>query len=238
MTRIAIMRYTSQQRGERMEEQNVSNWRSYIITLVLLVLNIIGYILCTQMGEVVYTIGSMNAEKIFVEHEYYRFLTSIFLHADIEHIVSNMIFLVGLGQMVEQTVGHISFVILYLLSGFGGSIFSILYAVLTGNIYDAVGASGAIFGLVGALFVLVLARDLRRRSYRQVTMDILDQDGREIPSAYESISVGKLIFAVVYMIYSGSRAVGIDNAAHVGGLLCGILIMAMINLVNTGGYKG
>ncbi len=238
MTRIAIMRYTSQQRGERMEEQNVSNWRSYIVTLVFLVLNIIGYILCTQMGEVVYTIGSMNAEKIFVEHEYYRFLTSIFLHADIEHIVSNMIFLVGLGQMVEQTVGHISFVILYLLSGFGGSIFSILYAVLTGNIYDAVGASGAIFGLVGALFVLVLARDLRRRSYRQVTMDILDQDGREIPSAYESISVGKLIFAVVYMIYSGSRAVGIDNAAHVGGLLCGILIMAMINLVNTGGYKG
>ena len=75
-----------------MEEQKVSDWRSYCVTLGLLVLNIVGYIFCTQMGEVVYTIGSMNAEKILVAHEYYRFLTSVFLHADIEHLVSNMIF--------------------------------------------------------------------------------------------------------------------------------------------------
>lgn len=220
-----------------MEEQRVSDWRSYCVTLVLLVFNIVGYILCTQMGEVVYTIGSMNAEKILVAHEYYRFLTSVFLHADIEHLVSNMIFLFGLGQMVEQVTGHISFSIVYLLSGFGGSIFSILYAVLTGKIYDAVGASGAIFGLVGALFILVVARDLKRRSHSQGTVEILDQRGRQMPGAYESVSVGRIIFAVVYMIYSGSRAAGVDNAAHVGGLLCGIMIMAVINIVNTGGYK-
>ena len=220
-----------------MEEQRVSDWRSYCVTLVLLVFNIVGYILCTQMGEVVYTIGSMNAEKILVAHEYYRFLTSVFLHADIEHLVSNMIFLFGLGQMVEQVTGHISFSIVYLLSGFGGSIFSILYAVLTGKIYDAVGASGAIFGLVGALFILVVARDLKRRSHSQGTVEILDQRGRQMQGAYESVSVGRIIFAVVYMIYSGSRAAGVDNAAHVGGLLCGIMIMAVINIVNTGGYK-
>ncbi len=220
-----------------MEEQKVSDWRSYRVTLVLLVLNIVGYIFCTQMGEVVYTIGSMNAEKILVAHEYYRFLTSVFLHADIEHLVSNMIFLFGLGQMVEQVTGHISFSIVYLLSGFGGSIFSILYAVLTGKIYDAVGASGAIFGLVGALFILVVARDLKRRSHSQGTVEILDQRGRQMLGAYESVSVGRIIFAVVYMIYSGSRAAGVDNAAHVGGLLCGIMIMAVINIVNTGGYK-
>ncbi len=220
-----------------MEEQKVSDWRSYCVTLGLLVLNIVGYIFCTQMGEVVYTIGSMNAEKILVAHEYYRFLTSVFLHADIEHLVSNMIFLFGLGQMVEQVVGHISFSIVYLLSGFGGSIFSILYAVLTGKIYDAVGASGAIFGLVGALFILVVARDLKRRSHSQGTVEILDQRGRQMLGAYESVSVGRIIFAVVYMIYSGSRAAGVDNAAHVGGLLCGIMIMAVINIVNTGGYK-
>ena len=220
-----------------MEEQKVSDWRSYCVTLGLLVLNIVGYIFCTQMGEVVYTMGSMNAEKILVAHEYYRFLTSVFLHADIEHLVSNMIFLFGLGQMVEQVTGHISFSIVYLLSGFGGSIFSILYAVLTGKIYDAVGASGAIFGLVGALFILVVARDLKRRSHSQGTVEILDQRGRQMLGAYESVSVGRIIFAVVYMIYSGSRAAGVDNAAHVGGLLCGIMIMAVINIVNTGGYK-
>lgn len=220
-----------------MEEQRVSDWRSYCVTLVLLVFNIVGYILCTQMGEVVYTMGSMNAEKIIAGHEYYRFLTSIFLHADIEHLVSNIIFLFGLGQMVEQVVGHVSFGIVYLLSGFGGSISSVFYAVWTGKVYHSVGASGAIFGVVGALFVLVIVRELKNRSHRQDAVEILDQDGVEVPITYESISVQRLIFAVVYMIYPGSWEVGVDNAAHVGGFLCGIVVMAVINMVNTGGYK-
>lgn len=228
-----------------MEDQRAVSWRSYSVTLAILAVNIVGYILCTQTGEVVYHIGSMNAEKILVEKQYYRFVTAIFLHADIDHIVSNMIYLVGLGQMIEQMIGHVRFGILYLLSGFGACAFSILYSVLTGDIYDAVGASGAIFGLIGALFILIIIRDMRRRVHRPSCemeampdqIDVLDRNGRELPSAYESISMGKLIFVVVYMIYSGARAARVDNAAHVGGLVCGLLIMAVMNLIKTGGYK-
>ncbi|MDE5825084.1 MAG: rhomboid family intramembrane serine protease [Lachnospiraceae bacterium] len=228
-----------------MEAQRTVSWRSYSVTLVIMAINIVGYILCTQMGEVVYNIGSMNAEKILVDKQYYRFVTAIFLHADIEHIVSNMIYLIGLGQMVEQMIGHIQFAVLYLLSGFGASVFSILYSVMTGDIYDAVGASGAIFGLIGALFILLVIRDMRRRarrrSYKAGTIpdqtDILDENGRVMPNGYESISVGKMVFVVVYMIYSGTRAARVDNAAHVGGLVCGLLIMAVMNLIKTGGYR-
>ncbi|MDE6055668.1 MAG: rhomboid family intramembrane serine protease [Lachnospiraceae bacterium] len=228
-----------------MEAQRTVSWRSYSVTLVIMAINIVGYILCTQMGEVVYNIGSMNAEKILVDKQYYRFVTAIFLHADIEHIVSNMIYLIGLGQMVEQMIGHIQFAVLYLLSGFGASVFSILYSVMTGDIYDAVGASGAIFGLIGALFILLVIRDMRRRarrrSYKVGTnpdqTDILDENGRVMPNGYESISVGKMVFVVVYMIYSGTRAARVDNAAHVGGLVCGLLIMAVMNLIKTGGYR-
>lgn len=229
-----------------MEAQRAANWRDYSITLVIMTINIVGYILCTQMGEVVYNIGSMNAEKILVDKQYYRFVTAIFLHADAEHIVSNMIYLVGLGQMLEQMIGHIRFAILYLLSGFGASVFSMMYAVLTGDIYDAVGASGAIFGLIGALFILLVIRDMRRRARRRSDeagfppdqTDIPEADGRVLPDGYESISVGKMVFVVVYMIYSGTRAARVDNAAHVGGLICGLLIMAVMNLIKTGGYKG
>lgn len=224
-----------------MEAQKAVSWRDYGVTLAILAVNIIGYILCTQMGEVVYNIGSMNAEKILVDRQYYRLVTSIFLHADIEHIVSNMIYLVGLGQMIEQMIGHVRFAVLYLLSGLGAGIFSMLYAILTGDIYDAVGASGAIFGLIGALFILLVIRDFRRREQRCARgvdgmpgrADIPDGHGRAIPGGYESISVGKMVFVVAYMIYSGTRAERVDNAAHVGGLVCGLLIMAVMNLIKT-----
>lgn len=221
-----------------METQRAAGWRDYSVTLAILAVNIIGYILCTQMGEVVYNIGSMNAEKILVDGQYYRLVTSIFLHADIEHIVSNMIYLVGLGQMLELMIGHVRFAVLYLLSGLGAGIFSMLYAVLTGDIYDAVGASGAIFGLIGALFILLVIRDFRRRTQRRAggmpgRTDIPGEHGRVVPSGYESISVGKMMFVVVYMIYSGTRAERVDNAAHVGGLVCGLLIMAVMNLIKT-----
>lgn len=229
-----------------MEAQRAVCWRNYSVTLVIMAINIAGYILCTQMGEVVYNIGSINAEKILVDRQYYRFVTAIFLHADAEHIVGNMIYLIGLGQMVEQMIGHIRFAILYLLSGFGAGISSILYAVLTGDIYDAVGASGAVFGLIGALFILLVIRDMGRRARRRSCeagimpdqMDILDANGRVIPDGYERISAGKMVFVVAYMIYSGARAARVDNAAHVGGLVCGLLIMAIMNLIKTGGYKG
>lgn len=216
--------------------QRETGWRGYRVTLAIMAINIAAYILCTQTGEVVYNMGSMNAERIFVDKQYYRFVTAMFLHADIEHIVSNMIYLAGLGQMIEQMIGHVRFAVLYLLSGFGACAFSIMYAVLTGDIYDAVGASGAIFGLIGALFILLVVRDMRRRARRESSggaVDILDEDGRVMPDGYESISVGKLVFVVVYMIYSGTRAERVDNAAHVGGLVCGLLVMAVMNVIKT-----
>lgn len=192
-----------------MKSEKVLTWRRYYVTLVIFAINVLGYIVCTQTGELLYNIGSMNAERIAVDGQYYRFATSMFLHADIEHIVSNMIFLIGLGQIVEDAIGHLRFLVLYLLSGFGAGAFSFMYSVLTGDIYDAVGASGAIFGLIGALLILVVIHHGR----------------------YGSISMGRLLFAIIYMIYSGARAERVDNAAHIGGLVCGALIMACMNVI-------
>lgn len=192
-----------------MNEENVLTWRDYYVTLLILFVNIIGFILCTQMGEVVYNVGSMNAEKILVEGQYYRLLSSMFLHADIGHIVSNMIFLVGLGQMIEQAIGHVRFGVLYLLSGLGADICSMLYSIIIGELYNSVGASGAIFGLIGALFVLVAMHN----------------------GKFGGVSIGRLLFAVAYMIYTGASSESVDNSAHVGGLVCGMLIMAVMNVI-------
>ncbi|MBO5031890.1 MAG: rhomboid family intramembrane serine protease [Lachnospiraceae bacterium] len=192
-----------------MNEENVLTWRDYYVTLLILFANIIGFILCTQMGEVVYNVGSMNAEKILADGQYYRLLSSMFLHADIGHIVSNMIFLAGLGQMIEHAIGHAGFAVLYLLSGLGAGICSMFYSVITGELYNSVGASGAVFGLIGALFILVVVHN----------------------GTFGSVSIGRLVFAVAYMIYTGANSESVDNAAHVGGLVCGILIMAVMNVI-------
>ena len=196
-----------------MNDENASDWKKYYMTILLLVINIICYILSIQFGEIVYHIGCIDAENILLKHQYYRLISGMFLHAGIEHIVSNMIFLVGLGQMVERAIGHVKFIVLYLLSGICGGALSIAHSILLGELYSSVGASGAIFGLIGALFVLVLATHGR----------------------FQGISIRRMLFAVAYMVYSGVGAQRVDNAAHIGGFVGGIFIMAVINLIKS--YK-
>jgi rhomboid protease GluP len=190
-----------------MNKSNEPNWREYIVTILLLIINIIVYIICSQTGNLMYNLFSMDAESVFIDHEYYRLITAAFLHGDVEHIVSNMIFLVGLGQMIECAIGHVGFIVLYMLSGLGASVVSMFYSLASGDIYSSVGASGAIFGLVGALFVLVIVHNGR----------------------FGQVSMRRLILGVIFMVYSGVRSQYVDNAAHIGGLVCGILIMAIIN---------
>ena len=197
-----------------MQEQKSFDYRDYTVMIILIAINIIIYMYCTYAGEVVYNRGCMDAERVLLDGEYYRFFTSMFMHGGIDHIVSNMIFLAALGEMLELVIGHARFAILYILSGIGGGLFSIANVLLSGNHHTSVGASGAIFGLIGAMLILVVIHNGR----------------------YQDISVGRMIFAIVYMVYDGMRSEGIDNAAHVGGLIFGALIMAFMNVIEA--FKG
>ncbi len=197
-----------------MQEQKSFDYRDYTVMIILIAINIIIYMYCTYAGEVVYNRGCMDAERVLLDGEYYRFFTSMFMHGGIDHIVSNMIFLAALGEMLERVIGHVRFAILYILSGIGGGLFSIANVLLSGNHHTSVGASGAIFGLIGAMLILVVIHNGR----------------------YQDISVGRMIFAIVYMVYDGMRSEGIDNAAHVGGLIFGALIMAFMNVIEA--FKG
>lgn len=208
-----------------MENQSSFHYRKYIVTMIILVINILVYLCCTyaekivynevMLDEILYKGGCMNAERVMSDGEYYRFLTSMFMHGGISHIVSNMIFLVALGEMLERAIGHARFALLYMLSGIGGGIFSVINAVLSQEFYTAVGASGAIFGLIGAMLVLVIIND----------------------GHYEGISIKRMVFAIVYMVYSGMQSEGIDNAAHFGGLVFGILIMAAMYVIETNRWR-
>lgn len=205
----------------KMDVHNSFPYRKCIVTIVLVVINVLVYLCCiyadkipygeTTLADMLYDAGSMNAERVLSNGEYYRSITSMFLHGDISHIASNMIFLIALGEMLERVIGHARFTLLYLLAGIGGDIFSMINVVLSQDYYTAIGASGAIFGLIGAMLVLVVLND----------------------GHYEGISIKRMVFAIVYMVYSGMQSEGIDNAAHFGGLVFGVLIMAAMYVIET-----
>lgn len=196
-----------------MQEQKSFDYRDYTVMIILIAINIIIYMYCTYAGEVVYNRGCMDAERVLLDGEYYRFFTSMFMHGGIDHIFSNMIFLAALGEMLERVIGHVRFTVLYLISGVGGSLFSVANVVLSGKRYTAIGASGAVFGLIGAMLILVVINN----------------------GHYQGISIKRMIFAIAYMVYSGTRTERVDNAAHVGGLIFGVLIMAAMYVIEV--YK-
>jgi membrane associated rhomboid family serine protease len=144
-------------------------------------------------------LGAMFPPAIAVGHQYWRLVTVMFLHAGLIHLALNMYALYLFGYLIENAFGKLRFVAIYLVAGFLASVLSFAF----GPVFEVgVGASGAIFGLLGAW----VAYNYRRRGS---------------PDA-ESNLQGALLLIVVNLILSFSIP-GIDWRAHVGGLASGLI---------------
>ena len=122
------------------------------ITQTLIIINSISFIVFNLLLPIEFILQLVQInEKIIDNGEYYRLLTSMFLHADIMHIFSNMIALLFFGTAVENNFSKIEYIIIYFISGLIGNLFSLILLPL--NVIS-LGASGAIFGLIGAAFIL------------------------------------------------------------------------------------
>ena len=172
------------------------------VSLFLVAVNVIIFLICTFTGDLLYNIGAISITEFFQKHEYYRIVTSLFLHWDINHLVSNMIVLYYLGEVVEEHYGLVRYGILYFTAGIGGNILSMVYEFCSKTVMFSAGASGAIFGVIGALFLLVI-----------IHKGHLNQ-----------ISIGRLMFMLAYSLYSGFVGGNINNAAHIGGFLSGTAV--------------
>lgn len=179
---------------------------SYIFSILFVILNIVLFLICTFTGNLLYNKGAFYVWSIIVDKEYYRFISSVFLHYDIQHIFNNMILLFFIGRIIEKQVGHIAYLFIYLLSGIGGNLVSALWEWKTEAYSVSVGASGAVFGLTGALFVLVIFHKGR----------------------LEQIRWQGVILMIVLSVYNGFTTNNINNAAHIGGLLTGIILTILV----------
>ena len=172
-----------------------------VVSAALVILNAGIFLMCMFGNRSLYVMGRLSAESILIKRDYWRIITAMFLHSGTDHLFSNMIILFFVGAIIEKEIGHIKFALLYLLSGICGNLLSLLSKVMTVDSYS-IGASGAVFGLDGALLAMVLFWD---RKLLQVT----------------PVRVAAMIFLSVYGGFSGEN---IDNAAHVGGLAAGFLL--------------
>lgn len=172
------------------------------ISVALVAANVVIFLLCQLPGNMLYDRGCLSAYEIIAHGEYARIIWSMFLHADINHLFSNMIILLFMGAMIEKEIGHIPYVVIYLASGIGGNLLSLADKVINNDWAVSLGASGAIFGLDGLLLALVL---FSRRKMNNVTP-------------------ARVVLMICLSLYSGFTGGNVDNLAHIGGLLVGFML--------------
>lgn len=197
-----------------MNRVNLSAWREKIATIGFIAINVMLFVISLFSGDLLYEEGAFSVRYLLSGGEWWRLVTSMFLHADADHLVGNMLMLYLAGEMVEKYIGKWKYVILYFFSGTAGSLLYALYEYYTGRYVDSIGASGAVFGIVGALFIIVLCNRGR----------------------YGNITVGRIGFMIFYMAYMGLRTSNVNNAAHIGGLFGGGLLTVFYRL--TQNFKG
>ncbi len=177
------------------------------LSYILIAINIILFLLLEYRG------GSTNPETLIqfgakynvgmMEGEWWRIITSMFLHIGIFHLALNMLALYFIGTLVERIYGNIRFIIIYFLAGLAGGMAS--FAL---NPSIAAGASGALFGLFGALLFF----------------------GMKNPRIFFKTMGMNVIFIVILNIIFGVFVPQVDNGAHIGGLIGGFIASGIVML--------
>ena len=179
---------------------------NYKATIFIFLLNLVGFIVTEIYGDKIYDSFACNAYMVNKMHEYYRLLTSNYLHFGWDHFFNNMVVFLILGSSLEKVIGSIRYMILYTGAGIAGSVISVSYYSMTGQNVLSAGASGAIFGLVGALAaVFLFCKDQRQRF-----------DGFGI------------FLMIAGSLYHGFQSGTTDNAAHIGGCIAGFILSILL----------
>ena len=219
--------------------------RPYKFTIILLVANIFVFILMWQTSglplsltgvlpaEVLLPFGAKLNYYIHTEHQWWRFVTPMFLHVNLLHLMVNMYSLWIVGPYVEKLYGSAKFVVFWVVTGIGGVVGSYLTVrpALAGNpitgfifrAYDtpSAGASGALFGLVGVLFVFGI-------KFRH-----------ELPEGFKRAFGTGLLPMILVNLFIGYMLRGfIDNAAHVGGMFSGAALALIVDYRRPGERSG
>lgn len=181
------------------------------VTLVLMAINLVVFVLTLQSGAGLARAGSNevliawggNLGALTKDGGWWRLGASMFLHSGLAHLLFNLLALWYGGRFTERLYGNALYLLIYIGAGLAGALTSLLWhddAVMS------VGASGAVFGVYGALLAFILRR------------------GSEVPAAPLIRIASSALLLIGYSLFNGFTSSGVDNPAHVGGLVSGFLI--------------
>ena len=191
------------------KKRNNKRDKYMMLTNILIAVNLLVFLISAWISKNIfdidiYTLIIMGAKvnSLIDKGQVWRLITCAFLHGGLIHIFFNMYALKILGPEIEYVYGKVKYLVIYLLSAIAASIFSYIF----GPPAVSVGASGAIFGLFGAMLIFGIKH--RKQMGKAYMMNIL-----------------QVIFVNVIIGISSSN---IDNAAHFGGLIVGALIALLL----------
>ena len=177
------------------------------ITIILIIINVLVFLLLEMIGQTESAVfmmehGAMYPPYIQENGEYWRLFTAMFLHFGLKHLLHNMVMLGAAGQILERAVGKIKFIVIYLIAGLGGSVLSYMQMLQKEEYAVSAGASGALFGVVGALAWVVILHKGR----------------------YETLTGTGMLVMIALCLYYGISTGNVDNWGHIGGLVMGFLM--------------
>ena len=186
----------------------VKKWLN--INIVLIAVNILVWLVMSVLGDTrsaqfMYEHGAMYPTDV-LQGDWYRIFSAMFLHFGAEHLISNMFMQYFLGDMLLRALSQWKYALIYLLAGIGGNVTSLVMMLVTGDFAVAAGASGAIYGVIGALLWVVLRNG----------------------GTFESISIPRMLLAAALYIGYGFSTEGVDAWAHLGGAVVGFLAAMLL----------
>jgi rhomboid protease GluP len=193
------------------ESEEVLTIRKPIVTYALIAINILVFIAMYIFGKGSYDVntlldfGALSIPHVLINNEYYRLITSAFIHIGFLHIFMNMYALYILGPQLESFFGHIKYLIIYLFSALFASLVTMIF--ISPSTLSA-GASGAIFGLTGAFVYF----------------------GYHYRAYLSNVLLRQIVPIILLNIIIGFTLSGINNAAHLGGLAGGLIISTAMGI--------
>ncbi|WP_024615191.1 rhomboid family intramembrane serine protease [Clostridium sp. Ade.TY] len=194
---------------EKERNEKVKIFKEYPVTIILIAINVIVFIITAILSKNIIDINTLvlvecgaKVNYLINKGQIFRLLTAAFLHGGIVHILFNMYSLYIVGTVVEKIYGWKKYITIYILSALTSSLLSYILAPMT----ISVGASGAIFGILGAFLYFAIKE--RKHLQRGI--------------------LGNIIAVIVLNLYIGFTSTSIDNLGHIGGFLGGFILSILL----------